>query len=149
MKAWCLLNIHAYVPSRLTAIQIANPHLTVVRYIVLLSITQESVWGGGEMVVINLVYWLIIKSCLLIDYWIIFLLVHIFVSFQKRQQKEIEKDCRIRTLERVDHFIAVHEDRYNTKKLTRTEEEALVNEINSLKRNRAKVEWVSYLIPIF
>uniref|UniRef100_A0A1I7X6U4 Coiled-coil domain-containing protein 176 n=1 Tax=Heterorhabditis bacteriophora TaxID=37862 RepID=A0A1I7X6U4_HETBA len=75
--------------------------------------------------------------------------VEIFVGFllniRKRNQLELEKDCRVRSREKLEGYLKSAEDRYRTKLLSHKEEIIIVNEINSLKRNKDKLELVTVI----
>uniref|UniRef100_A0A1I7V3N9 Uncharacterized protein n=1 Tax=Caenorhabditis tropicalis TaxID=1561998 RepID=A0A1I7V3N9_9PELO len=61
------------------------------------------------------------------------------IDGQRKKQLDLEKDCRIRNKDQLDRLLNEHEERYK-RNLSARDEQALVTEINALKRNRKQLE---------
>uniref|UniRef100_A0A8R1HN43 Uncharacterized protein n=1 Tax=Caenorhabditis japonica TaxID=281687 RepID=A0A8R1HN43_CAEJA len=67
------------------------------------------------------------------------------IGNQRKTQLDLEQDCRIRNKEHLETILAEHLKRYNTRNLSARDEQALVTEIDALKRNRQKLESLAQL----
>lgn len=65
--------------------------------------------------------------------------IKVEIDGQRKKQLDVEKDCRIRNKDQLDKLLLEHENRYK-KNLSARDEQALVTEINALKRNRKQLE---------
>lgn len=65
--------------------------------------------------------------------------IKVDIDGQRKKQLDVEKDCRIRNKDQLDKLLLEHENRYK-KNLSARDEQALVTEIDALKRNRKQLE---------
>lgn len=65
--------------------------------------------------------------------------IKVDIDSQRKKQLDLERDCRIRNKDHVDKLLMEHEERYK-RNLSARDEQALVTEINALKRNRKQLE---------
>ncbi|CAI5454675.1 unnamed protein product [Caenorhabditis angaria] len=62
------------------------------------------------------------------------------IEAKKKQQLDLENDCRIRNKAKLMEVLAGHEKRYNSANMTARNESILISEIDGLKRNLIKLE---------
>lgn len=59
---------------------------------------------------------------------------------QRTKQLDLERDCRIRNKDHLDRLLLEHQERYK-RNLSARDEQALVTEIDALKRNKKLLEY--------
>ncbi|KAF1749259.1 hypothetical protein GCK72_025726 [Caenorhabditis remanei] len=65
--------------------------------------------------------------------------IKVEIDNQRKKQLDLEKDCRIRNKDQLEKLLQEYQDRYK-RPLSARDEQALVTEINALKRNRKQLE---------
>lgn len=67
------------------------------------------------------------------------------IDAQRKKQLDLEKDCRIRNKDHLEKLLFEHEARYK-RNLSARDEQALVTEIDALKRNKKQLESLAEII---